>query len=234
MIAITSISPAHVNQAHQKNCVQTWINAGYKPVSLNHPDEIAVLQPQFPGVEFVPTHRTHKVLLKKHYVLISAMIDYAKERGEDYNLLINSDIEIYDMGSTTDKLKTMSEEGVIVMHRNDYKEDPNKFNEYSAGLDGFFINKKWLDIYPQSRLCMGQCFWDYWMPFTSLRSNVKTFLLHDAYLFHKEHPVQYSVENWQKFGEIMMHETDMSKRFNHVGKFSDAIYKEINSNWKRV
>ena len=43
---------------------------------------------------------------------------------------------------------------------------------YDLGFDGFFINKKWLHIFPQSILCLGQCFWDFWVPYQSILAGV--------------------------------------------------------------
>lgn len=229
MIAITSISPSHLNGDHQRNCIQSWINAGYEVHSLNHPDEIKEMKSFYPKVKFFPTHRTHKVMLGKHYVLISAMIDHAKDQEDDYFLLINSDIEIYETSATTDKLKRLSQDGVIVIHRHDYEEDPQYNKRYLQGMDGFFLNRKWLDTYPQSLMCMGQCFWDYWVPYIAITKGIKTFILSDPYLYHKEHNVQYSPAEWARFAEIMMCETGI-KNHSHPGKFSDAIYRVIMTN----
>lgn len=237
MIAITSISPVHIHGDHQQNCIQSWINAGYEVHSLNHRDEIERIKEFYPQVKFFPTHRTHLKTLGKPYVIISALIDHAKEQKDDHYLLINSDIEIYDKDSvTTNNLKRWSEDGIIVIHRQDYDQDINYFRQYVDGIDGFFLNKKWLDVYPQTLLCMGQCFWDYWMPWIPIRQNVKVFTPSAPYLFHKMHNAQYSPDNWKKFGKIMMTETGMDKNFINktVGQFSDAIKREWSSNYIAV
>lgn len=229
MIAITSISPSHRHGDHQRNCIQSWINLGYEVHSLNHPDEIKELKAHYPDVKFIPTHRTHKVMLGKHYVLISAMIDHAKDQEDEHFLLINSDVELYDTATTTEKLKTLSQDGVIVMHRHDYEDDPQYNKRYVQGMDGFFLNKKWLNTYPQSLMCMGQCFWDYWVPYTAITKGVKTFILSDPYLYHKAHNAQYSPADWSRFADIMMCEANI-KNHPNPGKFSDAIYRVIMTN----
>lgn len=236
MIAITSIPPVHKNGDHIQNCIATWFNQGYEVHSLNHKEEIEILAPLYPKVKFFPTQRTHKAILGKHYVLISALIDHAKDQDSEHFLFINADVEIYDPYKIQDKLKEWSNDAVIVMHREDYLDDVNMSSRYALGLDGFFINKKFLDIYPQSLMCMGQCFWDYWIPFKAKRSGVKVYSPTQSYLFHKEHTAQYNDANWRTFGEIFMHENGLEKNFKGkgVGAMSFAVHREIITNYTSI
>jgi hypothetical protein len=184
MIAITSISPGHKNFENQFNAIESWINVGYKVISLNSKEEIEKLS-DFKNVEFVETTRTNERLFEKPYVLVSAIIDHLKTREEEYFLIINSDIVINDYLNFTENLKDISKKGIIIMNRSDYSEDIGVAKRYDLGFDGFFINKKWLHIFPQSVLCLGQCFWDFWVPYQAILSGVDIYKLNEPYLFHK-------------------------------------------------
>lgn len=230
MIAITSIPPVHKNGDHIQNCIATWFNQGYEVHSLNHKEEIEILSPLYPKVKFIATQRTHKAILGKHYVLISALIDHAKDQDSEHFLFINADVEIYDPHKIQDKIINLSKEGIVYVHRQDYTEDVNINKKYMLGMDGFFINKKYLDLYPQTRMCMGQCFWDFWVPFHACRSGIKIYSPKAEYLYHLEHSIQYSEDLWQKFGQIMMHEVELSNKYNRVNVFASAVYNEIIKN----
>lgn len=226
MIAITSISPGHrLGTEHQQACIKTWFDAGYKVYSLNAADEVEGLKPLYPDVEFIATRRHHKKLMGRPYVIVSAILDFAAETGADHTLILNSDIEIANNPAITDKLKGTSEQGVIYMHRVNYDTDKATGKMYMEGVDGFFINKKWLDIFPQSQLCLGQCFWDYWLPFAVTKEKgVNLYRLRENYLFHKNHPQQYSHREWEYTGEIFRVENKLF-HLRQAGQVSNSVYK---------
>jgi hypothetical protein len=226
MIAITSISPGHrLGTEHQQACIQTWLDAGYKVYSLNAAEEIEGLQPLYPKVEFIPTRRHHKKLMGRPYVMVSAILDFAAETGADYTLIINSDIEINNSPAIVERLKATSEQGVIYMHRVNYDADKATGKMYMDGVDGFFINKKWLNIFPQSQLCLGQCFWDFWVPYVvSKEKDVHLYWLKENYLYHKNHPIQYNRQEWEYTGEIFRVESRLF-HLRHAGQIANSVYK---------
>jgi hypothetical protein len=234
MIAITSISPSHKNFETQKKAIQSWIEAGYKPVSLNSKEEIALLT-EFKDVEFIETVRTNEVLFKRPYVIISAIIDHLKQRSEEHFMIINSDIIIKGTERQTENLKLQSNEGVIIINRNDFKEEENGISKrYELGFDGFFINKKWIHIFPQSILCLGQCFWDFWIPYQCVLAKVPIFRMREPYLYHKAHPIQYSTEDWLATGHIIRGECHVQDAKlsgqRDIPRMAEYIYSRIKNN----
>lgn len=236
MIAVTSVAPGHKNFDNQLIAVKSWVDNGYKVISLNNPDEIPQLSLFKKHVTFVETIRTNEVMFKKPYVLISAIIDYIKQSGEEHALIVNSDIIINDKLKFTNEIKRISEGGVIVMNRRDFNDTMDNSKMYELGFDGFFINKKWLNIFPQSVLCLGQCHWDFWVPFVCATFGVKIFKLNEPYLFHKPHAVQYSVEDWNGTGEIFRAECGRIDKAAYHHKRPDQIstyaYNKIKSNFR--
>ena len=236
MIAITTISPNHKNFESQLRAVKSWIDHGYKVISLNSKEEIKLLSEFSKYVKFIPTNRTNEVLFKRPYVTISAIIDYIKDSGEEHALVVNSDIIIEDKLSFTSEIKRISDQGVIIMNRHDFNDNTDNSKVYEQGFDGFFINKKWLSIFPQSILCLGQCHWDFWIPYICLLSKVTIFRLNEPYLFHKTHQIQYSYEDWKSTSEIFRAETALlDKRMYQLRspeQISEYVYKQIRINFK--
>lgn len=224
MIAITSIAPGHKNFDNQQRAVKSWKDAGYKVVSLNSEEEIDLLK-DF-DVEFVPTRRHNKLIFGKPYVLVSAIIDYLKEIKSKYSLIINSDIIIKDDSGITDKIKSRSEDGVIIMNRMDFNDDINKAVIYDLGFDGFFINEKYLDVFPQSILCLGQCHWDFWLPYMASINGVNIIKQREPYIYHQMHTIQYSKLDWRRTGEILRAEAGIFK-LGDIGQVSNYVYRHI-------
>lgn len=227
MIAITSLSPSHKNFDNQLKAVNSWKAAGYEVVSLNAEEEIEQLK-DF-DVKFIRTNRHNKKMFGKPYVIVSAIIDYLKEVKSEHSLIINSDIIIQDLHKTTEKLKTMSEDGVVIINRWDFEGLLNKAKIYELGFDGFFINEKFLDIFPQTILCLGQCHWDFWLPYIASKGGAKILKLKEPYLYHAVHPVQYSKDNWIRTAEIFRAEVGLLKVKN-VGQATGIAYRHIKNN----
>ncbi len=233
MIALTSISPAHNNYESQLTAIKSWRKHGYKVVSLNSKSEIDQLK-GFKDVEFIETQRTNEVLFKKPYTHISAIIDHAKTTNHDYFLILNSDVIINDKRNITESITQRSESGVVIFNRYDFDDDMEVCKRYDLGFDGFFINKKWLDIFPQSVLCLGQCFWDYWLPYQAVLKKVPIFLLKEPYFYHKKHHLQYSSDDYLATGRIFEGEVSVldPKITTHknISAMSQYVYERIKNN----
>jgi len=225
MIAITSIAPFHTNDGIQEISVQTWIDSGLKVYSLNCAAEIPELKKKFPNVEFISTHRTFDKAFGKPYVAINAMLDFAKDYKDDLFMIINSDIQIYDDLKVFDYAKNKANEGVIMIKRNDYENTRVISKRYDHGVDAFIIHKKFLNIFPQSVFCMGQTFWDYWIPYHCFLTGTPLFNLNENLLYHKEHSFQYKMEAWQQLGKYFQWENNLERYTTNIGKMSHFIYQ---------
>lgn len=245
-IAITSIAPGHKNFETQQKAIQSWIDFGLTVVSLNHPDEIEKLQKQFKNVEFVPTIRTNELLFSKPYPTVSAIIDHLKTRSESVFYIINSDIIIFDSWDLKDSINKKAEKGLVIIERFDYEDkygtDFNNFKTATrneGGFDCFVIHKKFLHIFPQTVLCLGQCFWDYWVPYQGILHKVPIYRAgsaSEAFIFHKKHDVQYSDTNHQTTANIFRSEVaaiDSSIKSNMTrATLSQHVYYKIIENLK--
>jgi hypothetical protein len=226
VLAITSIAPGHKNFDNQLKAVESWSKAGYEVVSMNSEEEIEKLK-DFTGVKFVSTHRHNKVMFGKPYVTVSAIIDYLKEVKSEHSLIINSDIIISDVNNITESLKAISEEGIIVMNRGDFEGDMSKAKTYDKGFDGFFIHGKYLDVFPQTILCLGQCHWDFWLPYIASMGGVKLVKLREPYIFHAMHNVQYSKDDWMRTAEIFRTSERFLLRYRNIQQATAHAYGHI-------
>ncbi len=231
MIAITSIAPGHKNFDNQAKAIESWVNAGYEVVSMNSEEEIELLK-DFKNVKFVSTLRHNKHMFGKPYVIVSAIIDYLKEVKSEHSLIINSDIIINDTNNITESLKARSEEGIIVMNRGDFQEDMSQFKAYDKGFDGFFINGKDLYVFPQTILCLGQCHWDFWLPYIASMGGIKLIKLKEPYIFHAVHSIQYSVEDWKITAEIFRTSEKFLMRYKNIGQSTAHAYHHIIKNMR--
>lgn len=236
MVCITSISPKHHNNDIQLKAVQSWQSLGLNVVSVNSKSECEYLAPNYPGVRFVETNRTMELTYSKPLIGLNTIMDWCKMQQEDNYCIINSDIELKTDSDTIERIKLQMNDNIVLANRLNYSSDHSQGQLFLAGIDVFFIQKKFMYIYPQSVFALGQCFWDYWIPYTAIHNNIPVKFIKQNIAYHKEHPAQYSSDAWQKIGRYFQWETNLYQ-FNttkEVGKMSTYVYNFIYSNSKRV
>jgi len=231
MIALTSISPTHINKGIQRKAVESWKRLGMEVYSFNHPFEIPRLS-EYTGVNFISTEQTMQHVFKKPYVQITAMIDWAKKQNEEQFLLINSDIELAFDKHLLVKVKNELKDKMIICHRNDYLKNKKAAEPYILGIDVFFIDRKFLGIFPPSLFCMGNCHWDYNIPFTAIKNGIEVVNLQNRFAYHKKHHVQYSEKNWEITGKYFMLEHNLD--IDNIGRLTELVFNFLQLNAKKV
>lgn len=235
MKAVTSIAPKHINGDIQKKAVESWLSLGLEVYSMNSPKECEILQPQYPEVKFIPTQRTMEGLFGKPYVSVNAILDWFKEQDGDYFVLINSDIELRTDKEKIGRIRDKMADSLIMCNRVNYTDKGEK-GQYLAGVDVFFIHRNFLSIFPQSLFCLGQCHFDYWIPYTASNAGVDIVFVKEDMAYHKDHNAQYDHNNWLKTGRLLLWMADLYQfsDTNGIPKMSTFVYNFIYSSARRV
>lgn len=226
MIALTSISPKHLNQGIQKVAVKSWIDLGMKVVSMNNPSEIELLKEEYKEVKFVSSYRTMEILFQRPLISVNALLDYAKEQKEDHFMIINSDIIIKDVYNMLPGIKERMDAAVTMVKRRDFDTDINQHKVFESGIDIFFIHKKFLNIFPQSIYCIGECWWDYWIPYTLIKNGITLHKLNEPFAFHKTHNIQYDMFKWGWIAEYFKWENNLRGKGN-ASQLNTFVYNFI-------
>jgi hypothetical protein len=214
MRLITSISPNNVDR--QQRAISTW--NPYEVYSINHESEISNLKELFPSVKFISAKKTGIETFGKHYIPVNEFRDFIINTGEAF--MINSDIII------NGELKTAKSD-LVLYNRYDCKNYDYKYaTKFLSGYDAFFITPELAKLIPDTRLCLGQCHWDYLIPSSLLRKGIKLLNPKDPVLFHEVHPIQYSNEMWDKTGGIFIREMGLS---GHPNRATFKVYEQIKS-----
>lgn len=193
MLIITSLSPNHKNKELQIDCVKSW--APYAKIfSLNTSKEIELIgKDNYPDVKFLVRNNTMEHLYKKTLVNISSFFELATTHHQDL-FIINSDIFIKS-------LPELKSDGVTVFSRYDYRETMEESILFKNGFDAFYVPYEFLHLYPQSLYAMGNCWWDFAVPYRFLLNQVKLYYPKGRHLFHKFHENQYTYTDWLWLGE---------------------------------
>lgn len=220
MIIITSLSPNHSNKENQVNAVKSWKQYG-ECYSMNNANEISQLEPLYNDIKFIKTDRTVQQLIGKPLISINAMIDYANEKGEDL-LLINSDIVLTG-------LPEFKQDGITIFSRYDYTESVEDAKMFVYGFDTFFIPHEFLKIFPPSIYSLGCPWHDLATPYRAIINNIPVYYPSGRYAYHKLHPTQYNMDEWNYIAEYFKWEFKLDKRLNG-GQVATTIMNKIKEN----
>ena len=223
--AMTSISPRHHIGDAQIQAVESWAACGLKVLSFNSPSEIEQLRDRYPSVEFVPVYHTMEGVQKVPYVPISAFIEYAKRNEVGQIMLINSDIAINDPNGLVRNYCGRAHDGLIFANREDHNGDGNG-KRYIHGFDVFIIHSNHYHLITQSMFCMGQTWWDYWIPFQFIMAKVPITLVKEPLFFHRAHPIQYSGQEWVRMTEHFQWMTGQYKG-QRPQQVNDQVFRTI-------
>ena len=227
IIAATSIAPKHINEGIQLKAINSWLEAGYNVYSFNHPSEIPLLKDIYKGVIFIPTYKTQEKIFGKHYVSINGIFDYCIENGHDL-ILFNSDIELRTDKETLTRIEAKMDNAIVMANRVNYEnETQNSTVQYILGIDAFFIKHKYLQLYPQTAFCLGQCHFDYYIPYLAAINGIETIFVKQNVIYHKNHNAQYNHDNWVRTGNHFMWLTNMYQFTNRTDRMSTHVFNYI-------
>lgn len=220
MIIITSLSPGHSNRDNQNAAVKSWLKYG-KCYSMNNSNEVTQLEPLFPDVQFIKTERTVQQLIGKPLVSINAMIDYANENGEDL-LIINSDIILTGFPE-------LNQDGITIFSRYDYTNIFEDAKMFIYGFDIFHIPYHFMNLFPPSVYALGAAWWDLSLPYRCILNNIPVYYPTSKYAYHKLHPTQYNMQEWNYIAEYFKWEFKLDKKMIG-GQVATTIMNKIKEN----
>lgn len=197
MIALTSITPSHINENIQEIAVNSWLKLGFEVFSFNGAKEIEILKPKYPQVTFIESP-TYESIYGKPKVGIDSILEFEHEDSE--RCVINSDIILIDSKNVFPKIRERLPDEATIVQRLDFINDVNKCNTFRSGIDVFFLHKNYLHLINGKGFVMGECYWDYQVPYSLLTNHKKVHLLKEPFAYHRMHNTQYGINHWHNLG----------------------------------
>jgi len=181
ILVATSIAPGARLEVQQR-AVESWLRAGFDVTSLNVPEEIDQLRPDFPGIDFAPILRTAKPIVGKPLVFITDMVDFLRRSDRKVVGIINSDIHIAESGNLPSFIASRVSEGFIFGPRVEVPSFIEGTGELDPkldpwGFDFFFFDRHLPDVWGEKKFCLGMPFWDQWFPLMPLLAGRPTLKL---------------------------------------------------------
>jgi tetratricopeptide (TPR) repeat protein/glycosyltransferase involved in cell wall biosynthesis len=199
ILVATSIAPHDV--VNQKQAIQSWIDLGFEVVSLNSPEEIAILRERFHEVKFHAVERNSEKLFGKPYVYFDDFIEFFKTVDRAAYGIVNSDIHLKANKEITAYLLGETVESLVFGHRLDVSSiDTCRGDFYRNGFDFFFFDNALLELYPESIVSIGVTWWDYWAVLIPALKGLTIKKLISPLAYHIRHENRWDRKQWKYVG----------------------------------
>jgi len=185
---------AEIGPAYLRRCVDSWLAAGHRVVSVNDEAEIAAIAPRFDGVEFHAAGRTAAARYGRPLVFLSDMLDAAAAAPEAAIGVINADLFLRSADLLGETIATAGDDTLIYGQRLDVDDldQPRDQQRYFWGIDYFFCAPSMVRDLADEGFVFGETWWDYWLPLVlakrgcRLRPTAEPLVVH---LRHGEGPI---------------------------------------------
>jgi len=163
----TTLAPG-ANMLNQQKAIDSWLQLGFNVLSVNTAEEIELLSPQFPGIEFIAAKRDARDKYGKPYIYFDDLLEALSRSQSSICGIINSDIQLLQP-DFYEFIEREAESSFIFGARIDVPSfDAMEQGNWYRGFDYFFFNKTVISYYPQEEFCIGLPWWDYWAVFIPL------------------------------------------------------------------
>lgn len=158
-----------IDSEYQKLCLRSWLDCGFRVVSVNHLDEIAGLAAIYPEVSFFATDRDASAVSGRRTPYIADLLSTLIDAPEPVVGIINSDLVFEPSPAWQTWLPRAVGKAVVTGQRLDATSLlAGTFRKYYWGLDFFFFDIKsaryLVDTAMAIPFAMGLAWWDYWLP----------------------------------------------------------------------
>jgi hypothetical protein len=205
IVVATSIPPKivrhdngrEVGEDYQRRCIASWIDAGFRILSLNAPDEIADLAKRHPAVRFIATERDARAISGRKLPLVADMLAALAQQPEPVKGIINADIWLEPGKNWRAAIGAGVHDAIVVAHRIDMAallggaSTAGDAEAYRGGYDlCFFKDGSGLEN-DDRPFAMGLPWWDYWLPIAFMLRGRNVRPLDEPFAFHLRHPTRY-------------------------------------------
>lgn len=195
VVVATSIAPG--NTERQQKAIQSWLDNGFKVISVNIPGEIELLKGSFPDVTFVKAERDGREQYGRPLVFLDEVFSALAATGFPVCGIINSDICLTFGIGIRDYISHEAQGAFVISHRIDVdRTETAEGTVYRNGFDVFFFSRDLCSFFPPSEFCLGTTWWDIWAPLVMILKGVPVKQLITPLAYHVTHDNRWNENEW--------------------------------------
>ncbi len=234
IVVATSIPPSLARNEHgqpapgyQSACVASWLACGFRVVSVNAPGEIAPLAQQYPQVQFVEGNFPGNAFTNRPLPPIASLLASVAGAPESTVGIMNSDIRFDEPERWAADVVVLAREATVIGNRIDVDALSSVDRvRMIHGFDHFFFARVALQqivARPIPPFCIGQPWWDLWLPLAFEFAGRPTVCLDHPTVTHLTHDQAWSYAAWRSHGLAFVNDVLRRRTGAHGGLLGEAL-----------
>ncbi|MGB8633637.1 MAG: hypothetical protein WCD69_30390, partial [Xanthobacteraceae bacterium] len=191
----TSLAPRlleSVEAIHeQKSIIQSWCAGGFKPITVNGPNEAERIAGLGLGIAI-------EVIEGDGKPRISEIAQIIRNTKRVQAGIINADCKIIAYPNLAQLLMSVLDNGAVCSTRLDINDD-GLIEGGGSGFDAFFFDSNCLVGINNGHFRLGEPWWDYWFPLQMLVDGFSVGALEIPLIIHKSHRVRWAAAYTRQF-----------------------------------
>lgn len=197
IMVATSLVPG--NDEVQTAALSSWCKMGFHIVSLNAGDELEILRPLYPDVEFIRVDRDARQQYGRPYVYLDDILHYLGNCEAAICGIINSDV-VLRHDSFRQYVEAAAENSIIFGSRLDVSDIQDIDGIEFGGYDYFFFDQALIQCYPAEEFCLGLPWWDYWAVICPMARGYRIQKIITPVAFHQRHARTRNINSFYSLG----------------------------------
>ncbi len=199
ILLATSIAPKDLEK--QQSAIQSWKSIGFTVASFNNKEEMNQLSLIYENISLIKIERDARAEVGRPLVYIDDILRHLQRYGPRICGIINSDIRLEADDKLIEFLIAQAQDALVFSSRLDVDNLDDKNGEiYSLGFDFFVFDKKFINIIPSSKFCLGMPWWDFFLPLIAMKSGLPLKRITNPFAYHLKHPTNYNLSLWNYYG----------------------------------
>jgi len=208
---------------YMQSCVDSWIDAGFIPISVNSRREFSTAPNHIKGVEYILVERDANALVGKPLVYLQDMLRIGANRSEDFFVLTNADIFLKSPKDICKSLSNLRPGQFVAERRFDISStDSISGVKFSDGYDFFAFNSKDILNYSDEGFVFGVPWWDHYLPLKMTLSGFQKIDIAKPFIYHLRHDERWDPDLWRLFGSVFMRIVSKDLQQTELGKHSNS------------
>jgi hypothetical protein len=196
-----------LGEQYGPECIATWTQCGFTPISVNARAELKGRATIAEGVIQVAVDHDASSVTGKPHVYLRDLVRTAREHGPGPVAIANADILLDPAAGLRETVGALGPGEMLVAKRVDVASpDERGGSEYGDGFDFFAAHAGDFAGLEESNLIFGAPWWDHYLPLRMLARRTKLVFAPRPFAFHLLHDQRWSWEVWQAMGECFLEE----------------------------
>lgn len=196
-ISRTDVGGNEIGESYQADCIASWIDAGFSPVTVNASCEHVGPEPR---IRQVRLERDASEITGKPHPYLSDLLSKIAEETEGPFALVNADILIPSHAGLAKKVTSLRRGEVIIGRRLNVARLGGLGAPYFSGFDFFAAHGDDVAVLAATQLVFGAPWWDHFFPLAMHLHGCKVTQL-EPQVIHLHHDERWNLATYLRLGD---------------------------------